>query len=482
MSIKTILPDRGVVAIVGLQWGDEGKGKIVDLFAQWADMVARGTGGANAGHTIVVEGVSHVFHLVPSAILRDADGVTNVIGQGVAFDPAIMLDELAELDRLQVSYRNLRISRNAHLVLTQHLILDQLRELKSGNAKIGTTGKGIGPTYSDHVGRIGLRVADLLNLDAFRAKLVHNLESKWAELQASPDLVKQVMRANTRLSPFWDDREMISVDVILSVYTEFGQRLRPLIADTESLVSQAVADGKRVLLEGAQASLLSIDHGIYPMVTSSDSTIAGLANGVGLLGSQVDKVYGIVKAPFMTRVGSGVFPTELGPAEDEVFADADINSQDPFEQCVAIRTIGNEYGSTTGRPRRIGWLDLPLLRHALRSGGDELILTKVDVMDECAEIKICTHYIYRGPDYDLGDQVLKPGDEVLVAFGDDALMQEMEPVFSTFNGWQQNLTDMRASGQLPAKLLRIIRFIEEKVDRRVAVVSVGPDREQTVVL
>jgi len=482
MSIKTILPEKGVVAIVGLQWGDEGKGKIVDLFAQWADVVARGTGGANAGHTIVVNGVSHVFHLVPSAILRDTEGVINVIGQGVAFDPAIMLDELAELDRLGVPYENLRISRNAHLVLPQHIVLDRIRESKSGDAKIGTTGKGIGPTYCDHVGRLGLRVVDLLNPDEFRRKLGRNLESKRAELTANPNLVMGMVEADQRLAPFFNPNGSISVDAVCTAYYEYGQQLRLHIADTESSVRQAVVDGKRVLLEGAQASLLSIDHGIYPNVTSSDSTIAGLANGVGLLGSQVDKVYGIVKAPAMTRVGAGVFPTELGPAEDSMFPDADINSQNPSEQCVAIRRVGKEFGSTTGRPRRIGWLDLPLLRHALRSGGDELILTKVDMMDECAEIRICTHYIYRGPEYDLGDRVLKPGDEVLVAFGDDALMQFMEAVYVTFPGWQTNLQSLESANQLPRMLMRIISLIEDAVERRVAIVSVGPDRDQTIVL
>ena len=481
MNIQTKLPTKGVIAVVGTQWGDEGKGKIVDLFAEWADVVARGTGGANAGHTIVVNGQSHIFHLVPSAILRDGQGVTNVIGRGVAFDPKIMLEELRHLDSLGVTYQRMRISREARIVLPQHIARDRLREAAAGQGKLGTTGRGIGPTYSDHVARCGLRVVDLLNPVSFQTKLKRNLAFR------KTDLLTKIRASQTEI----DNDEYLSryfaggtidVDQIVADYTAFGKKLRRFIIDTDELLRKAVTAGKRVLLEGAQAALLSIEYGIYPKVTSSDSTIGGLIQGVGLPSSTNMEVFGVVKAPYMTRVGSGVFPTELGSDEvkDTAFKNANINSSDPAEQCVAIRRAGNEYGATTARPRRPGWLDLPLLRLALKHGGSRLILTKTDVMDTCREIRICTHYLYKGPDYDLGDKVLSFGNMVSVAYGDDELMQHMEPQYRVFPGWCQPICDIRDPSDLPSPLNYIIRFIEDSVDCEVAIVSVGPDREQTI--
>lgn len=468
---------KGVIAVVGQQWGDEGKGKIIDWLAEfWADIIARGTGGANAGHTIRLGKDEHIFHLIPSGILS---GKPNYIGSGVAVDPFILLSEMKKLDEHGVSYDNLKISHDARLVLPQHIIIDRARETTSGKSKFGTTGRGIGLVYSDHVARFGLRVVDLLNRERLREKLKRNLEYHSHELKQSA--VKTVMKEDPALSMFLSCDDFLDINLVLERYLEFGRQLRSYIADTDSLIRQAVKDGKRVLLEGAQATLLSIDHGMYPMVTSSDSTVAGLAKGVGLVESQVDICFGIVKGPYMSKVGGGNFPTELGPAGDESFPDADINSENPVEQCVAIRKSGNEYGATTSRPRRVGWLDLPLLRYAVLFGVDELVLTKADVLDECKMIKICTHYIYSGTDeYDMGDNILKPGDRVDVAFGDDCLLEYMDPQYKEFPGWFCNISNDRSFDELPKKFRNIIEFIEEDVGKKFAIISVGPDREETI--
>lgn len=483
MSIVNSLPDKGVVAVVGLQWGDEGKGKFVDLFAQWADVVARGTGGANAGHTIVVNGVSSVFHLVPSAILRDQEGVVNIIGRGVAFDPYVMLSELAELFEAGISFQRLKISTDAHLVLPHHVVRDRLSEASSGLAKIGTTGRGIGPTYSDHVGRCGLKVSALLNADTLRRLLEKNIAVHSATLRGCEDQMREILESDIRFTGLCSKDGLLDTDLVVERYLHYGQELVQHIANTDTLVNTAVKDGMRVLLEGAQATLLSIEHGIYPMVTSSDCTIAGLAQGVGLLQSQVDLVYGVVKAPFMTRVGSGTFPTELSKnVHDEALAEvADINSADVHEQSLAIRRIGNEFGSTTARPRRIGWLDLPLLRYAVQFGVDRLILTKFDVLDTCAEIKICTGYQYTGPTYDFGDSCLMTGDEVSIACGSDDLMSHMVPRYKTFPGWQTSLQEVLHVDDLPAEVLALVDFIKQSIELPVSLLSVGPGREETVI-
>lgn len=464
---------KGVIAVVGQQWGDEGKGKIIDLLANsWADVIARGTGGANAGHTIRLGEKEHIFHLIPSGILS---GKPNYIGSGVAVDPFILLSEMEKLAEYGVSYDNLKMSLDAHLVLPHHIIIDRARESASGRNRLGTTGRGIGLVYSDHVARFGLRVVDLLNPDRLREKLERNLEYHSKEL--NQPAVKTVMKEG----PLGIDG-FLDTNLVLESYLEFGRKLRPYIADTDSSIRQAVENGKRVLLEGAQATLLSIDHGMYPMVTSSDSTVAGLAKGVGLLESQVHICLGIVKGPYMSKVGGGNFPTELGPAGDESFPNADINSENPVEQCIAVRKSGNEYGATTSRPRRVGWLDLPLLRYAILFGVDEFVLTKADVLDECRVIKICTHYIYSGTDeYDMGERVLKPGDQVDVAFGDDYLLEYMDPQYKEFPGWLCNISNIRSFDDLPEELRNIIKFIEEDVGREITIVSVGPDREQTII-
>ncbi len=483
MTISRLgLPSKGpIIAVLGAQWGDEAKGKIVDWLASvWADIIVRGTGGANAGHTICVNGKSNVFHLMPSAI---QSGKPCYIGNGVTFDPWIMLDEMAKLDQEGVDYSNLKIAFNAHLVTPLHIILDKARESLAGKGKIGTTGKGIGPTNTAHTARIGLKVVDLLNPDQLLTKLNRAFKAHEAELAAMQTIVQKVMLEDSFLKQFCKDGA-IDVTAIHRCYVEFGKQLRPFIADTDALVQQAVADGLKVLLEGAQGGLLSIKHGIYPMVTTSDSTLAGLAAGSGLRESQVTHTYSVVKAPFMSKVGGGNFPTRLGLATDNVlFRAFDINSPSPHVQGAAIRHIGKEVGATTGRDRDVGWLDLVLLRYALQYGGDELILTKVDVMDTCREIKLCTHYIYKGPDYDLGDRVLVNGQHVDdLPLGDDWLLGHMEPQYEEFPGWLTPTTEMRSADELPTALLDIIRFIEGAVHRKVAVVSVGPDRDQTIVL
>ena len=482
MSISKLdLPPKGgVVGVEGAQWGDEAKGKIVDWLAEkWSDVIVRGTGGANAGHTICVGGKSHIFHLMLSGILS---GKPCYIGNGVAFDPKIMLDEIEKLKQQGVSAGNLKIAFNARLVIPLHIILDRVRESSVQDGKIGTTGRGIGPCYEAQTGRLGLRVVDLLNQDQFREKLKRYIKAHRAELDRSAVTVQEVMQEDGFLKQFCKDG-CIDIDAICRCYFELGNRLRSYITDTDALVRKAVADGENVLMEGAQGYLLAVDDGIYPKVTTSDSTGAGLAKGCGLSESQVTHTFAAVKAPYMTRVGNGAFPTEFGPAADDDFPDADINSSNPVEQCVAIRKAGNEYGGTTGRDRRCGRLDMVLLRHSLKSGRAALVLTKVDVMDKCREIKICTHYIYCGLDRDFGSWVLRDGDEVYdLPLGDDDLLDDMEPQYKTFRGWMTDTPAMRSADELPAELVKIIRFIEDAVGCKVAVVSVGPDREQTIVL
>lgn len=484
MLKESMLPKTGAIAVIDTQWGDTGKGKVVDLLGEWADIIARGTGGANAGHTLVVDGKTYIFHLIPSGILQDVCGTITIIGNGVAFDPKVVCEELAMLDEAGLSYNNLKIANNAHLVLPPHIVVDRVRELIAGKSKIGTTGRGIGPLYTDHVSRCGLKVRDMLNPEQFRTKLIKNLAPKIKYLQSLEcDTVREVFQEETLgLSTFWHETNVFDVDAIVEAYVAYGRKLNHMITDTDNLLREAVKEGEKILLEGAQGTLLSIDHGIYPMITSSDSAIAGLAKGVGLSERDVDIVFGIVKAPYMTRVGEGVFPTELGvPEDDSLYPDADINSDDVIEQCVAIRSTGNEFGATTGRPRRIGWLDLPLLRYSLQFGGDKLVLTKVDVLDKCKTIKICTEYIYDGPDYDLGGSILlRNGDIVSVAIGDDWIMSHMKPVYETFPGWVSDTSQIRDADKLPANLKIIIEFIESSVATRVAIVSVGPERDQTI--
>lgn len=490
-QILELLKDAKTVAIICNQWGDTGKGKFVDLLAlYWADIIGRGTGGANAGHTIKINGQNYVFHMLPSGMLHDK---LNIIGCGVAFDPREACNELTILEQSGHNSGNLRISYNAKLVLPQHILLDMLKESNADG--IGTTGRGIGPVYTDHTARTGLTVNDLLNKDVFYQKLKKNLKDKLKFLQtADQDLVRKIMQ-HERLESgiFYSPTETFDASAIIEKYMNYGDILKELITDTEEIVRQA-AGRKKILLEGAQGFLLSVDYGTYPYVTASDASIQGLAKGVGISERAIDIVYGIIKGFYMTRVGEGPMPTEFGGKKSAEWSKANneetekancsqytVNDHDELQQGIAIRIAGGEYGATTKRPRRTGWLDLPLLRHAMKINGSRLILTKLDVLDECETIKICTNYIYQGPEYNIGNKVVRKGDILDTAIPNAYFLQHCTPTYRCFDGWQQQTSGITNYEDLPSKMKDLIAFVDSQIQGRSVMLSVGPEREQTIV-
>ncbi|MBI3630772.1 MAG: adenylosuccinate synthetase [Candidatus Sungbacteria bacterium] len=493
-----LLNDVSTLAIVCTQWGDTGKGKFVDFFAEWADIIARGTGGANAGHTIRLGAKTYILHLVPSGILHDSNGKINIIGNGVAFDPRIFSGELEILSREGVSFKHLCIAHNARLVLPQHIVMDRLRESSAQDGKIGTTGMGIGPTYVDHYARVGLTVNDLLNVDPFARKLKRNLSDKQRLLaHHDPELIREIMHhKDLENGAFWRASGFFDHDAIVERYRHYGRTLREMIRDTDQLLNDVIGD-KRILLEGAQGNLLSIDYGTYPYVTASDCSVQGLARGIGIRERHVDLALGVVKAFYMTRVGEGPFPTEFGgdasaqwcnsPAataagETMRYPDASVNSENSFMQGVGIRRAGNEYGATTKRPRRTGRLDLPLMRYSKRHTGPHIILTKLDVLDECERIEICNSYRYEGPGYTLGERRLAHGDVLHTAIPDLDVMRCCVPQYETFEGWRSPTGIIRVRADLPANLKQLIAYVATQAKMHIAMLSVGPDREQTIVM
>jgi len=492
----SFLGDAKTVAVVCNQWGDTGKGKIIDFLTPWADIVARGTGGANAGHTVCYGGKVFVSHLLPSSIFHDRDGKMSIIGSGVAFDPRQCIDELRMLQSGGCTSDHLRISRHSKLVLPQHILLDQLAHTQSGSNAIGTTGRGIGPAYADYYNRCSLFVGDLFHRDTFAKKLRLNLEEKIARLQSyDRSLVKQIC-SNPRVGggAYFHPESILDHEAIVDEYTgSFADQLRDYVTDTGEIMHAALGK-KRILLEGAQGYLLSIDYGSYPYVTSSDCSIEGLAKGVGLSARNVDRTFGVVKAFYMTRVGKGAFPTEFGGfASDEhcagmnrekektQYGGVTVNDPDPLRQGIAIRLQGDEYGATTGRPRRAGWLDLPLLRQSLRVNSNDIILTKVDVLDECEEIQICTAYRYIGEQFFFGRDTIKSGEIFQTVFPENAFLKSCEPIYQSFPGWLCPTSGARSYDDLPRNMLAIIEFIERETGAAVRMVSVGPDREQTII-
>ena len=418
----------GAVVVVGAQWGDEGKGKIVDIYAQYADQVVRYGGGANAGHTLVVDGEQVVLHLVPAGALhRDKQCV---LAQGTVVDPGVLLSELEELRKRGLfDPQRFVVAERAFLVLPHHVLIDKLRDQRAG--ALGTTHRGIGPAYEDKVGRRGLRVGDLLARDRFARKLEANLEA-W----------QPVIDALGGEAP--------SAQGILERYMEYGRLLAPLIGDAGSAIRQALHGGKRVLMEGNQGALLDIDSGTYPFVTSASTVAGGACSGSGIGPTEIDAVVGITKA-YATRVGNGPFPTEI---EGELGG--------------ALREAGAEFGATTGRPRRCGWLDIPALRFSVQVNGLQgLALTKIDVLTGMEQLQVCTGYR-------VGDQTLDvpPYDE----------LERVTPVYESFAGWEEPLSDCRSLQALPANARRYIEAIEQLAGCPIWLVSVGADREQTIVI
>jgi len=418
----------GATVIVGAQWGDEGKGKVVDIYSQRAHQVVRYAGGANAGHTLVVEGEKVVFHLIPSGALhRDVDCV---LAQGTVIDPVVLVREIDELDKRGLfDPKRFTVSDRAHLVLPQHRMIDELRDKQRG--ALGTTKRGIGPAYEDKVGRVGVRVGDLLSPAKLEEKLTTNQE-RWAPMFV----------ASGATAP--------SVNETRDNYLRLAERLRPLIADAATRVSTALRSGRNVLMEGAQGALLDIDCGTYPFVTSSSTIAGGACTGAGIGPTDISNVIGISKV-YATRVGNGPFPSELhGPAGD------------------ALREAGSEFGATTGRPRRCGWLDLPALRYAVRINGlTGLALTKIDVLTGMPSIQICTGYEIRGERC-----TTVPYDDV----------DQITPVYETMPGWSEPIGHCRSLAQLPYNARAYIERIERDAECPAWLVSVGADREQTIVL
>jgi len=418
--------------ILGLQWGDEGKGKIVDVLTKDYDIIARFQGGPNAGHTLEFDGIKHVLHTIPSGIFHD--NKLNIIGNGVVIDPVIFQNEIEKLDELKVDLNDkLLISRKAHLILPTHRLIDKASELSKGKKKIGSTLKGIGPTYMDKTGRNGLRIGDLelggwdekfealtnkhLNIiNNFNVDIKFNIDELKREFQASLNFLKKIT-----------------------------------FIDSEHYLNESIDSGKKILGEGAQGSLLDIDFGTYPYVTSSNTTSAGACTGLGIAPNKINEVFGIFKA-YTTRVGSGPFPTELHDAIGQRMA-----------------KVGNEFGATTGRPRRCGWLDLVSLKHSITVNGvTELIMMKGDVLSGIEKIKVCTKYNYKGTNVDY------------LPFS--ILEENITPIYEEIDGWEEDITKVNTYEDLPLNFKNYIKFLEDRLKLKIKIISVGPDRKQTILV
>jgi adenylosuccinate synthase len=422
----------GNIIILGSQWGDEGKGKIVDLFSERFDIVARYQGGHNAGHTVFIGDRKYVLKLIPSGILRP--GKQAVIGNGLVIDPAALIAEIETLEKAGVAVAgNLHISNRAHVLLPAHRMMEKMSEGRPGRISIGTTSRGIGPCYEDKIGRRGIRIADLLDRSIFRPAYDTLIEEK---------------SAIARTLGIYEEADWAG---IRDQYEAFAERIRPMVCDTAVMLNQAIASGKTVLFEGAQGTMLDIDHGTYPFVTSSSASAGGACTGTGVAPTRINGVIGVSKA-YITRVGAGPFPTEALDEAGEL-----------------IRKRGNEFGAVTGRPRRCGWFDVPLLRYtATINGFDSVVITKLDVLDEFEKIPVCTGYRIDGR------EVVGMPPTV----GDVA---KIEPVLECIDGWKTSTFGISEYDQLPERAKAYLSFLEEQTGVEVGCVSTGPERNQTMV-
>jgi adenylosuccinate synthase len=419
------------IVLLGAQWGDEGKGKATDILGDWVDYVVRYQGGNNAGHTVVIGDQKYALHLLPSGIL--SPNVIPVIGNGVVIDPAVLLEEIKGLNERGIDTSKLVISSNAHLITPYHRTIDKVSERFLGKAKIGTTGRGIGPAYADKISRIGIRVQDLFDQSILQKKLEGALKDK-----------------NQVLTKVFNRKDM-QVSEILEEYQTYAEILRPYIADTALLLNKALDQGKTVLLEGSQGTLLDVDHGTYPFVTSSNPTAGGACTGSGIGPTKIERVIGIVKA-YTTRVGSGPFPTELDNEDGE-----------------KLRTIGHEYGTTTGRNRRCGWYDAPIARFAVRINGlTDFFLTKLDVLTGWKEIPVCVAYEIDG----------KRVEEVPSSQTD---FHHAIPIYEYLPGWSEDISKARSLAELPKNAQDYIAFLEKISGAPMSAIGVGPGRDETIV-
>src|SRR3984893_8213963 len=422
----------GNIVVLGAQWGDEGKGKVVDLFSEKFSVVARYQGGHNAGHTVFIGERKFILKLIPSGILRP--GVQAVIGNGVVLDPAALLDEMETLEQAGIDVRRqLAISNRAHVIFPFHRIVEKMSEGRQDRVPIGTTSRGIGPCYEDKTGRRGIRIADLYERESFCAM--------YSALAEDKQLLARTFQIN----------ETIDYEKIRDQYLQFADRIRPMVCDTAQLLHEAMQSGKRVLFEGAQGSMLDVDHGTYPFVTSSSATAGGACTGAGVPPTSIHGVIGVSKA-YTTRVGSGPFPTELPGAEGE-----------------RIRKACNEFGAVTGRPRRCGWFDVPLLRYtAMINGFDTLLITKLDVMDQLGEIPVCTGYRLKG-------------EEVSEMPATYRALEALEPVYQNLPGWQTVTRGITRYEELPKNAQAYLKFLEDRTGVEVGGVSTGPERNETII-
>ena len=418
-----------VDVLLGLQWGDEGKGKIVDVLTPKYGIIARFQGGPNAGHTLEFNGIKHVLHTIPSGIFRE--NTLNIVGNGVVIDPGIFKKEISALVELGVDVTsNLVLSKKAHLILPTHRLLDAASEKAKGKEKIGSTLKGIGPTYMDKTGRNGLRIGDIT--EAYFLEKYNTLKQKHLSLLAQFE---------------YDTSELDAMEKTWLAATEELKKLKHI--DSEHELNNAMKTGKAVLAEGAQGSLLDIDFGSYPFVTSSNTVCAGACTGLGIAPNRIGEVFGIFKA-YCTRVGSGPFPTELFDADG-----------------VLMQKEGNEFGATTGRPRRCGWIDLPALKYAcMINGVTQLIMMKADVLSCFDNIKVCTHYNYKGAQ--------------ISHFPYDVAESLVSPIYIELTGWKTDLTGVTDLDALPIELLSYVEFLEKELELPITIISVGPDRSQTI--
>lgn len=420
------------VIIVGTQWGDEGKGKIVDYLANKAQYVVRSQGGSNAGHTVVVDNIKYKLRLLPSGILHK-DKVC-IIGNGVVIEPKVFLSEIDGLIEKKVNMSNLKISNRAHVLMPYHKILDELQEEDLGENKLGTTKNGIGPCYMDKASRLGIRIVDLMNKETFAKKLKFNVELK-----------------NKLLKKLYN-HEGINYEELLKEYLEYAERLRPYVADTTTILNKAIKEKKNILFEGAQATMLDLDHGTYPFVTSSYPAAGGACTGSGVGPRKIDNVIGVVKA-YSTRVGEGPFPSEL------------FDDVGQF-----IRDKGGEYGTVTGRARRCGWLDACVIKYASYINGlDSVAITRLDILDELEKLKICVAYKYNG--------------EILEDYPADLdILSKVEPVYEEFEGWKTSTTNIREYDKLPENAKKYLKRLSEVIDTEISIVSVGAGRDETIII
>ena len=422
-----------VIVIVGAQWGDEGKGKIVDVLTEKADGVARYQGGHNAGHTVVIKNEKFVLHIIPSGVLHK--GKTCIIGNGVVVDPASLIEEIDALKKRGIEVgKNLFLSNNAHLIMPYHTAIEREQERLKGSKKIGTTGRGIGPAYVDKIARTGLRAGDLLYPEVFREKLRINILSV-------NNLLKTLYNA-----------EGFDLENVYKEYMGYADRLSGHIADTDIIINKMIAENKNMVLEGAQGTLLDVDHGTYPYVTSSSASAGGACTGLGVGPTKITKVIGVVKA-YTTRVGEGPFPTEIKDSLGE-----------------KIREKGGEYGATTGRPRRCGWLDMVALKYSIRVNGfTGLVITKLDILDGLEKIRICTSYKCDGI---LHEELPK----------ELSVLERCEPVYEEVTGWKENTSGIKDFEKLPEAAREYIRKIESMLNTKIQIISSGQKRDELIML